>query len=38
MKKFARLIIIEKRDVETDETKDIECKILPKNKTLIKKV
>ena len=38
MKKLARLIGIEKCDVETDEIKDIKCKILPKNKTLIKKV
>ena len=38
MKKFARLIGIEECDVETDEIKDSECKILLKNKTLIKKV
>ena len=38
MKKLARLIDFEKCDVETDEIKDIKCKILPKNKTLIKKV
>ena len=38
MKKFARLIGIEKCNVETDEIKDIKCQILPKNKTLIKKV
>ena len=35
-KKIARLIGIEKCDVETDEIKDVKCKILPKNKTLIK--
>ena len=38
MKKLARLIDFEKCDVETDEIKDVKCKILPKNKTLIKKV
>ena len=33
-KKLARLISIEECDIETYKIKDIECKILPKNKTL----
>ena len=40
-KKLARLIVVEECDVETDEIifRNIsKCKILPKNKTLIKKV
>ena len=34
-KRLVRLIDIEESDVETNEIRDIECKILPKNKTLI---